>query len=119
MFTSNDCPAVCATPVLQRVDSFPSIALVAAPPPLVDAVGTQLARESGIGAPTGGLALYTLSSAIDHQLPATPLSVCTIWIYCAVSSAKLTVMSCAEPVPDATCVQLVPSLETDTAYPRG
>ena len=37
----------CATPVLQRVDSFPSIALVAAPPPLVDAVGTQLARESG------------------------------------------------------------------------
>ena len=45
MFTSNHCPAVCTTPVLQRVVATPSSAFEAAPPPLTDADAPQPLRD--------------------------------------------------------------------------
>jgi hypothetical protein len=64
MLTSNHCPAVCAAPVLQRVFSFPSSALAAAPPPLAEADATQPVRDK---------ATRTPASCVPPLLPDEPL----------------------------------------------
>src|SRR5215469_4929939 len=62
------------------------------------------------------VSLKALNSAIDHQLVVTP-AVSTTLMYCAVWSAKLTVSGEDVPVPVATEVKVVPSVETSTLKP--
>jgi hypothetical protein len=130
-------------PVVHRVEELPSMALVGGDPPHdCDAVGTHPVRDRAISVPPSPLEepllellvdpplelleeppldellllpppLYTLISAIDHQLLADP--VWTMRMYRNVWVGNVTVTSAPAPAPVAIGLpQVMPSLETKT-----